>query len=62
MEVLSGTIWYIKYLIYIKAFYMVSESSYLVMGNLVNFEQMHLLRALKKYLENTANSIFNSVQ
>lgn len=33
---------------------MVSESSYPVMGNLVNFEQMCLLRASKKYLENTA--------
>lgn len=40
---------------------MVSESSYPIMGNLVNFEQIYLLRASKKYLENTANGTFNKV-
>lgn len=38
---------------------MVSESSNLVIDNLMNFEQMHLLKTSKKYLGNTANNVFN---
>lgn len=38
---------------------MVSESGNLVIDNLMNFEQMHLLKTSKKYLGNTANNVFN---